>query len=265
MKIKPFLVLLCAVILMLSSPALAQQKQSDNETSGDLPEGLDLVLGGGVGYAPEYLGSDDYQAIFLPLVKIVYQDTFFLTTKDGLGVNLIKGDNYTAGLSVTYSNERDDGDDSHINGMGDIDWTLNGGAFAIYEHGPFFGRVRAHHDLLDEHDGILGDISLGFSHVFTRQLKGIVSVEGDFGSEDFMQTYFGVDALQSLNSGLSQYSPDAGFYRLGLNGSLIYKITPGMFVQGTAGFGTLIGDAADSPVVEDENQFFVGSMFGYMF
>ena len=48
----------------------------------------EFTLGGGVGYAPDYEGSDDYEIKLLPRVEITYRDLVFL---DGpsLGVNLL--------------------------------------------------------------------------------------------------------------------------------------------------------------------------------
>lgn len=263
---------LFTIIVAVFSMATVAAAQEDNAVSSSLPAGLDLAVGAGVGYAPEYLGADDYQAVFLPTITMDYQDLLFLSIHnqpysgdDEAGMYLVNDDNLKAGFSVTYLQGRDENDNGHLTGLGDIDWTFNGGGFVTYEYKDFYGTVKLHHDLLNEHEGFLGKFELGYNYLFNRQLKGILSVSADYGSEDFMDTYFGINAAQAGASGLAQYDADGGLYRSALTGTVIYKVTPGLFVQGTAEYGHLMDEAADSPVVRSNNQFFVGTTIGYMF
>ncbi len=269
--VKTFTRLFTIIVAVFSMTAVASA-QEENAVASSLPAGLDLAVGAGVGYAPEYLGSDDYEAVFLPMITMDYQDLLFLNVHgqpysgdDEAGINLIKEDNLTAGLSITYLQGRDANDNGHLSGLGDVDWTFNGGGFATYEYKDFYGTVKLHHDLLNEHDGFMGKFEAGYNYLFNRQLKGILSISADYGSEDFMETYFGVNAAQAAASGLAQYNADGGFYRSALTGTVIYKVTPGLFVQGTAEYGHLMGEAADSPIVRSNNQFFFGTTIGYMF
>ena len=75
-------------------------------------------------------------------------------------------------------------------------------------------------------------------------------------------------AADSARSGLNTYSADAGIKDAGLGVTLTYKFTDNWDVTGLANYTRLLGDAADSPVVDDEgdeNQFFGGLTINYTF
>jgi outer membrane protein len=82
-----------------------------------------------------------------------------------------------------------------------------------------------------------------------------------------MSSYFGIDAADAARSGLDQFNADEDFKDVSLGGALTYQCER-LSVSLLANYARLIGDAADSPVVEevgDENQLFGGALVNYMF
>ncbi len=75
-----------------------------------------------------------------------------------------------------------------------------------------------------------------------------------WGNDEYAQTLFGVDAQQSLRSGFAQYDPgsNATFMRFSLGAQ--YALTDKWILGSRITASRLLGDAADSPIVEDENQ-----------
>lgn len=69
-----------------------------------------------------------------------------------------------------------------------------------------------------------------------------------------MLGYFGVTPAQSALSGLPVYDIGAGFKRVDATASVTYALTEHGLVRGQGGLGYLVGDAADSPIVQDKVQ-----------
>ena len=80
-----------------------------------------------------------------------------------------------------------------------------------------------------------------------------------------MEAYFGVNATQSARSGLPEYKAEAGLKRVDLSASATYILTDKWLLRGEAGVGVLTGDAADSPIVEQDVQPSVSLFVGYRF
>ena len=67
---------------------------------------------------------------------------------------------------------------------------------------------------------------------------------------------------------MRRYQPEGGVKDIGLTLDLDYSLTENWIVTSRAGYKRLLGDAADSPLVEDRgsaNQFSVGLSLGYRF
>ncbi len=82
-----------------------------------------------------------------------------------------------------------------------------------------------------------------------------------------MDTYFGVTAAQSRTSlaGLAQYDPQGGFKDVHADLGATVDLTERWILKMGGRYARLIGDAADSPVIETENQFSGIVGLGYKF
>lgn len=253
-------------------PALGQGDTTPG--TPNLPRDLELTVAAGVGYAPEYMGADDKEAIFVPAVDFEYKDRAFLVINrdammvpyEGLGLKLLANQDFSIGVNATYEERRDD-DNDHIRGIGEVDWAGFAGGFAAWHPGIFFVRGQIGADMFGEYDNSFkGDIGVGVAGPLNPYLRGRVELSSAFAGEDYLDNYFGITSGQSARSGLKTFSPDGmGFYKTTLAGTLQYNITQGAFIQGIAKYDMLTGDAADSPIVEDENAFTVMGTAGYKF
>ena len=77
-----------------------------------------------------------------------------------------------------------------------------------------------------------------------------LSLTGSWGSSKYMQTYYGVNASQSAASGFTRYDAGAGIYAWSTNLDWTHKLTQRWSVVAGAGVTQLMGDAADSPIVQ---------------
>ena len=83
-----------------------------------------------------------------------------------------------------------------------------------------------------------------------------------------MESYFGVSSAQSEKSGLSPFDAGGGFKNVGITLGLDYVFTDSIGIGGRAQYKRLVGDAADSPIVDDKgsaDQFFSGLFLTYRF
>ena len=82
-------------------------------------------------------------------------------------------------------------------------------------------------------------------------------------SDDYMESFFGIDEKQSINSGYKKYNAESGIKDVNITVSAGYKITSRWRIGATVGYKRLVGDAADSPIVDDKNQMFAGFGLSY--
>src|SRR5262249_6960447 len=99
----------------------------------------------------------------------------------------------------------------------------------------------------------------------SRTVKVTTTIGTNYATDDYMTSFFGVNAAQSKASGLPVYSPSAGFKDayVGAVGTIDLDERWTLMLIGR--YSRLIGDAADSPIVETENQFYGGAALTYKF
>lgn len=260
---------LAAAALMLPFAAAAQQppEQAPEKKTWD------IRLGAGALYQPDYEGSDDYEVSPIPLLMINYRDLVFLRGTT-LGANAFTwqgprpSDKLQAGPLVRYQFGRDADDSDDLRGMGDIDAAVELGGFITYSIGPWSTGLTLFQDVSGAHDGFTAKLAAGHRHAFSPKLRLRSELYTTWADESYTETYFGVTATQSARSGLRRYQPEGGVKDIGLSLDLDYSLTESWTVTGRLGYKRLLGDAADSPLVQDRgsaNQFSTGLLLSYRF
>jgi MipA family protein len=186
----------------------------------------------------------------VPLFDLRYADRAFLSTRDGLGLNLLEsGSNWRAGPVVKYRWGRDQDDNRALRGMGDIDGAGEAGGYVHYDLRPFTVGTEVRQGF-GGHDAVIGDAFINWSTKLSDSLMLTVGPKVTMASKDFTQTYFGVSQSQAARSGYRRYNPDGAYYSYGLGASLRYQLTDSLSLGGFAGIDRIAGDAADSPLVD---------------
>jgi len=124
--------------------------------------------------------------------------------------------------------------------------------------------MEARQDIGSGHEGALIDLSGGTTLPFGKPLV-FVTLGTTLASDDYMESFFGVDKKQSADSGYKKYKAKAGIKDVNISISAGYPITNRWRLGGKAEYKRLLGDAADSPIVDDKNQFLAGFGLYYHF
>ncbi len=264
---------LAAVLLsamVLSATATAQDGPPSGRPSE--PDGDWQFRLGALGtYGPDYEGSDGYGFDVFPLVEVEYRDRFFLSPRGGAGFYLLNDDAIELSAAIGYEFGRDEGDSDDLNGLGDVD----GGATAIvsaeytlsdetFLPGLSFG-TEFRHQFTGDDTGFTLDADMGYRFPITRQIFLRPSIGAVYASGEYMDAYFGVSSVQSASSGLAAFDPGSGFKSVGGGLGLFYRFNRDWGAQLFLTYDRLVGDAADSPIVKDENQYRAALGLAYSF
>jgi MipA family protein len=255
-KVSPLL--LSASLLMAAAQASAQDYDDEGAGSGE----WEFVLGAGGFYEPNFEGAKKHESSALPYFSITYDDRY---TFDNEGMSAKFYDGGALGLTakIGYDFGRDEADDPHLAGLGNIKGGATLGFGVDYDAGP----IDLYADLersFGDGDGVVGEFGVEVSSS-VGQLELGANLSATWANEDHMQNYFGVTAAQSAASGLAAYNAGAGFKRADLELSATYAFSQNWMLRGEVGLGELVGDAAKSPIVQDKRQTSAGIFVAYRF
>ncbi len=268
-----FAVVLTAVALSAGLGQRAHAKQAGGVVF-ELPEIRNYVAVA-VGVVPDYMGSDEYTVGAAPagLMKFGSSERYARLLVTELSVNVLDSRTWNFGPVLNYRLARDDVDDDAVDRMRDIDGTLEAGLIGgwtwIGDDDPrhrFNATVEFLHDVADTHEGFLVSAGARYFQPVTRPLTLSIGATVTYGSSDYMQTYFGVDSDNAARSGLSQFSAGSGLRDVRIPVMAIYSLSPNWHLSGGLVYSRLLGDASDSPVVDDRgssNQLFAGVGVAY--
>ena len=222
-----------------------------------------LIIGAGASYEPEYEGGDEFEVSPIPVVVFTYGEWLEIDPT-GVTVTALEHEGFALAAKVGYEVGRDEDDADRLDGLGDIDFAATVGAKASYTWKGF--EIYAELDqTIDGSESLIGTVGAEFQAPVTERLILGAGVEAVFANDKHMEAYFGVNAAQSARSGLREYEAEAGLKRVNVSASATYMLTENWLIRGEAGIGFLTGDAADSPVVEEELQPSTSLFVGYKF
>jgi outer membrane protein len=253
------------------APVSAQSPQSSSRSTSTGARSRDwsFLLGAGVGMKPGYMGSDDLDVTWLPVVDVRWRDTVFLkttggmTSRIGLGFNVLNQQGFRIGPMVEYYMGQDTGDE--ISGIDDVDGGAELGLFAEYDFKPWKVEAAARYGVAGGNNGFLMTGALSWNTKLGRDLALSLGANTSFANGDYMDSYFGVSAGESARSGLAAYDPGWGMRDVGLSLQLVYPFYDKFRLIGMSRFNYLLDEAADSPLVEQNAQFSFGLAIAYQF
>ncbi len=261
-------------ILLLPISTDAQQRKTKVESE----HGSRWVVGGGVGAAPDFEGSEDYEAVPLFVAQWLRDDGVFfeaLPNEDigGLSarLNFIGGLPLMAGPIINYRARRNDVDNNEVDNLDSVGTSWEMGGFIGFNWEGWNVAAQFVHDVADGHDG--GLISLGGGYASRlgggwKKWNWGIRASTSWASDNYMDSYFSVKRRDALASNLEEYEAEKGFKDVGFGLTLGRQFYENWRATGSFSYKRLLSDAKDSPVVDDagsKNQFGGGLVVSYEF
>jgi outer membrane scaffolding protein for murein synthesis (MipA/OmpV family) len=232
----------------------------------DLPEWR-VVLGAGAEAKPLYDGAELNRVQGGPVINVRYRDIAFVSVGEGIGVNVLHGENYRAGVVLGYDLGRRVEDDlGHLHGLGDIGRAPAVKLFVSYAISKEFpmvlrGDVR---QIIGGADGLVADVGVymplpGSSKKFIMFAGPSIS----YADHRYLQKEFGVTRTQALASGYPVYDPHAGTNAVGFGFSATWFMTEHWLVNMDTAVDQLLGSARVSPITQKPLQRALALSFAY--
>jgi outer membrane scaffolding protein for murein synthesis (MipA/OmpV family) len=214
------------------------------------------VVAGVAAYAqPLYDGSARTRAQPGISLDLRYRDLAFASLGEGVGVNLLHGSNYHAGIAISYDLGRSESVDRvHLHGLGNVNFAPETKLFADYvisEDFPLVLRANVRRQI-GATNGWIGDAGAYMPLPGSGQtFQWFAGPSLTFADDTYMQRYFGVGVAQSARSGLRRYNAAGGLKSVGFGLSANYSLTEHWIVAADAALTQLVGSAADSPITQN--------------
>jgi outer membrane scaffolding protein for murein synthesis (MipA/OmpV family) len=215
-------------------------------------------VGGFVYVSPTFEGSRSYEALAFPFVLpagIGGDGKVQIKGVDDVRLRLLQAGGFELGPLAGYRLGRDADDVTHVPGLDDVDGGLVVGAFAAWHTGPLAFSASYHHQVTGDDTG--GLVRLGVEHTgrLSPGFKLVTGVGANWATEGYMAAFFGTPL----------HAPDAGFKDVYVGATATVDLTDRWSLLLIGRYAHLIGDAADSPVVETESQLYGGLALSYKF
>ncbi|CAG9297676.1 MipA/OmpV family protein [Celerinatantimonas diazotrophica] len=229
-----------------------------------------LAIGLGVMSAPRYSGANDNHIMVVPIVNAKYNQ-FFFDMRRGLGIHLDLPNQFYFEQSLGYRSGRKDSDQTwgngsdDLKGMGDIDsaWITTskvGVQFNPRVSLSFEATTALNHDQgINYGPTLSGNLPLNDNWSINASAHWLMA------TDDYTQTYYGVDSGQSTRSGFARYHTAGGGYGHTLNLTLAKQFSPQLSANILLSYTHLSSKVADSDVVKDDNNLTTGILATYRF
>jgi MipA family protein len=207
-----------------------------------------VTIRGGIQVSPAYFGSDDLE--LRPNASVRFD---YLRFPGGFEFGSGQTVGYRTGLglqgSVRYIGKRDSSDYDEIDGLNDVDQSLEAGLGLGYEQRNYRVFANARYGFIG-HNSWTGEVG---ADGITYPIEGLTLTFGprlSLGDERFTDTYFGVSEAEADRSRLDPYDPDGGLVGVGVVLGARYLWNDRWGIEGAARYDRLTNDAADSPITE---------------
>jgi outer membrane scaffolding protein for murein synthesis (MipA/OmpV family) len=224
----------------------------------------DVTLGLSSEYSPRYDGARDYHFSSGPMFDVRYRDLAFFSTGEGLGVNLLRGKTYRAGVTLSYDLGRRAESSSGTIGMGNISPAPEFKFFGEYMIFPALLRGDVRRGVGGQ-NGWAGDLGLYAPVYGSKKFFVFLGPSLSFADATYMRHYFGVSASQAADTVYPQYTASAGLNAISFGSSITWLITDHWLLNVLAGNAWLMGSAEDSPLALRKSQHAVALTLGYGF
>lgn len=229
-----------------------------------------VTIGAEGRYMPRFEGADS--SVFRPVpifrLRRAGEKDRFRSDFDSASIALYDTGRFSFGPAASLRHNRKASDDAKLTGLGDIDWTLEVGAYAEFWPTDWL-RTRAElRQGIGGHHGLVADLSADIVQPVTSQLTLSGGPRMTLTSAAATSPYFSITTAQSAASGLPVYDAGGGLQSYGVGAQARYAWTPQWASHVFIEYARLAGDAADSPLVtqrgsRDQIQVGIGTTYSF--
>ena len=202
----------------------------------------------------------------MPSVEYQWANGWFAGTNRGVGYNFSKDPTLQYGLGLGFDLGRKESAKGALAGMGSIAAKVEYGAFLSYaldRHWRLSSLLR--YGSGDEGQGITANLGANYGIDMAPKWRLDLGVSTTWANSKNIQSYFGVNATQSQQSGHATYSPAAGLRDVSASLNLSHQLTPKISVTGGLNASRLVGEATRSPLVKSPQSVTGNLSAGYAF
>jgi outer membrane protein len=240
----------------LVSAVSATSPRADTQFLALTPTYIPNYFGLGAGSYPDYIGSDDSTAGVAPFGRLTFGEQRYVSLEvNYLSINLLEDRNWRFGPAGMWRFGRDDVDDPVVSQLPDIDASLEIGMFGAYEFVGEDPRDRwwiggnLMKGITGDNDGYTLAASVRRWMPVGRSTALGFSLGTTYGTSDYMDTFFSVDAGGAAASGLDAFSAGAGVRDVRVTVALMQPLSREWVIGAGFLYSRLLNDAADSPIV----------------
>lgn len=254
-----------SIALLAAAPALAQTATNPGlPDPNDQSDNFTVALGGA--FVPDYEGSDDSEGAPFAAIRGRVNGISFSTRGTYLYVDLIRrpdsGIDIDAGPIVGFRRERTGKvEDDFVTDLPERDTAIEIGGFAgVTFHGltnPYDQlslRLDVTSDVGGAHKSTIFSPNIEFGTPLSARTFVGASLSADFVAERYADYYYSISPAEGLIAGLPAYNADGGMKNWKLstlvNQSITGDLTHGLSIFGAGTYSRLVGDIADSPIVD---------------
>lgn len=225
---------------------------------------------------PEYEGADAHQVIPFVAGRAQWGQRYIAIEGVSTRANLLASSNWEAGpvASITFGRDNDI-ESTSVARLPELDDAVELGAFVAYalsnvarDGDALRFEARTTGDVSDVYGGWQSSVSAAYAAPLGERFRLGIDVSTILVSDDYADTFFSVSTTSAAASGLPAYKAEGGLKDVGVSVSGAFALNDRWSLNGFAGYRRLLGDAADSPIVDREgspDQFSAGLGIGYSF
>jgi outer membrane scaffolding protein for murein synthesis (MipA/OmpV family) len=247
--------------------ALVPLPSVDDFTRGE--DGFSFGLGLGVEYESAYEGSDEFGFEVDPAGAVQWRrgDDIFYFAGEALGWRGLRADKWLFDAAVAFDEGREesDSDDGRLDGLGDSE---EGTEFVLQVRRAFDADWRYWLDgrVVTGDSGLLGLFGMGRRFGDRSDGSGSeIGIVAVYHDSDRANRDFGVNAAQSVASGLAETHLSGGFRSVGVNYTYRSFINANWQIFGEVLYEHFSSDVRRSPIAREDFEAEVGIGFIYMF
>ncbi|MCI5048692.1 MAG: MipA/OmpV family protein [Aquisalinus sp.] len=205
----------------------------------------------------DFPGSKALQGMALPYFYLEYKDRWFAHPTSGVGYYFKNDGNEFISTSLTYLPGRQEDEAGFLNGLGDLDGGIAARAAAQFDMTYFVLGGFVTHQVTGDDTGTEATLYAATRIKPSENFRIFPTLRVAWADEERQQAFFGVTPEQAAASAFTAYTPDGGVRSYGLQLQALYDLNDRLRIASQASWDILQEDAADSPIVQSEDQYFL--------